>query len=413
MKKSILYFSAAAAMALAISAQAEPITALTSGNRLITFDSASPGTATNTVTITGLQAGETLVGIDFRPATGTLYAFGNTGRIYSINADTGEATLSSTTAADAADSTTPFTAVTGTNFGVDFNPVPDRLRVVSDEDQSLRINVTTGATTTDGNLAYRTGDPNAAANPNVVGSAYVNSFAGAQATTLYAIDSELDILAIQNPPNEGTLVTVGELGVNTTGRVGFDVSGTTGVAYASLTDSTTGLTSLFTINLLSGAATAPTGSTGPTLITPTDLGTETVTGIAAGVNPGSRLRNISTRAKVGQGEDVLVAGFITRGGASSRVILRGIGPSLGGAGVGTPLADPVLTLFDKDGNTIATNDNYKSDQEEELEEAGLAPENDNEAAILATLAPGEYTVQVTGKGTATGVALVEIYQIDR
>ena len=413
MKKTLLSLSAAAAVAFAITAQAEPITALTSGNRLITFDSAAPGTATDTVTITGLQAGETLVGIDFRPATGSLYAFGNTGRIYSINADTGEATLSSTTAADAGDSTAPFTAVTGTNFGVDFNPVPDRLRVTSDQDQNLRINVATGATTTDGTLAYRAGDANAGANPSIVGVAYVNSFAGAQATTLYDIDSELDILAIQNPPNEGTLVTVGPLGVNTTGRVGFDVSGTTGVAYASLTDSTTGLTSLYTINLLSGAATAPAGATAPALIVPTELGTETVTGIAAGVNPGSRLRNISTRAKVGQGEDVLIAGFITRGGASTRVILRGIGPSLGGEGVGTPLADPVLTLFDKNGAAIATNDSWKSDQQEEITEAGFAPENDNEAAILATLPPDEYTVQVTGKGTATGVALVEIYQIDR
>ena len=400
-------------MAFAVSAQAEPITALTSGNRLITFDSATPGTATNTVTITGLESGETLVGIDFRPATGSLYAFGNTGRIYSINADTGEATLSGTTAVDPADTTAPFTAVTGTNFGVDFNPVPDRLRVVSDQDQNLRINVSNGLTTTDGTLAYRSGDANEAANPNIVGVAYVNSFAGAQATTLYDIDSELDILAIQNPPNEGTLVTVGPLGVNTSGRVGFDVSGTTGVAYASLTDNTTGLTSLYTINLLSGAATVPAGSTGPTLITPTDLNGETITGIAAGVNPGSRLRNISTRAKVGQGEEVLIGGFITRGGVTSRVILRGIGPSLSGDGVGTPLADPVLTLFNKNGEAIATNDNWKSDQQEEIEEAGLAPENDNEAAILAILPPDEYTVQVTGKGDATGVALVEIYQIDR
>ncbi len=405
MKKTFLCLSAAA-MALAISAQAEPITALSSASpqRLITFDSATPATATNTVTITGLQQNERLTAIDFRPATGTLYGLSNESRIYSITADTGEAT--------AVGSAGAFT-LAGSSFGFDFNPVPDRIRITSDTEQNLRANPNDGTAVTDGSLAYGTSDPAAGTNPQVVGVAYVNNFAGAQATTLYGIDAERDTLVIQNPPNEGTLTTVGSLGVNTSDTVGFDVSGTTGVAYASLTDNATGRQSLFTINLLSGAATAPAGSTGPTLITPVTLGAETILGIAAGVNPGSRLRNISTRAKVGQGEDVLIGGFITRGGVTSRVILRGIGPSLSDNGVGTPLADPVLTLFDKNGQQIATNDNWKSDQQEEIEEAGLAPENDNEAAILASLAPGEYTVQVTGKGTATGLALVEIYQIDR
>ncbi len=403
MKKTFLCLSAAA-MALAISAQAEPITALTSGNRLITFDSASPGTATNTVTITGLAAGETLVAIDFRPATGRLYGLSSASRLYLINADTGDAT--------AVGSAGGFTT-NGTSFGFDFNPTVDRIRINSDTDQSLRANPNDGTAVTDSTLAYAATDANKDANPNIVGSAYVNNFASAQATTLYGIDSNLDILIIQDPPNAGVLNTVGPLGMNTSDRVGFDVSGTTGVAYASLTDTTTGLTSLFMINLRTGAATAPTGSMGPTLIAPTTVGTETVVGIAANVNPGSRLRNLSTRARVGQGEDVLIGGFISRGGVSSRVILRGIGPSLAGEGVGTPLADPVLTLFDKNGAVVATNDNWKSDQQEEIEEAGLAPENDNEAVIVANLAPDDYTVQVTGKGTATGVALVEIYHIDR
>lgn len=404
MKKTILTLSAAVVVALAISAKAEPITALTSGNRLITFDSATPGTATNTVTVTGLPAGETLVAIDFRPATGRLYGLSTASRLYLINADTGDATAVGTTAGF---------ALTGTSFGFDFNPVPDRTRIVSDTDQNLRANPNDGTAVTDSPVAYAAGDPNAGANPNVVGSAYVNNFAGAQTTTLYGIDSNLDRLVIQDPPNAGTLNTVGPLGVNTSDRVGFDVSGTTGVAYASLTDSATGVTSLFTINLRTGAATAPAGSTGPTTIAPTELGTETVTGIAAGVNPGNRLRNLSTRGKVGQGDDVLIGGFIPRGGVSSRVVLRGIGPSLAGTGVGTPLADPVLKLYNKDGQLIAENDDWKSTQREEIEESDLAPTNDNEAAIVATVLSEPYTVQVVGKGNATGVALVEIYQIDR
>ena len=87
-----------------------------------------------------------------------------------------------------------------------------------------RLNPNNGAlAATDGTLTYATGDPNAAANPNVVGSAYTNSFNGATTTTLYGIDSALDILVTQNPPNAGTLNTVGALGFNTSDAVGFDI----------------------------------------------------------------------------------------------------------------------------------------------------------------------------------------------
>jgi hypothetical protein len=220
--------------------------------------------------------------MDFRPASGQLYALGSTARIYLIDENTGVATVSSTLAADPADTTAPFAGLDGTRFGFDFNPTVDRLRVVSDTDQSLRINVTTGATTTDGNLAYAaTGDPNSGANPNVVGSAYRNSFSGAVVTELYGIDSNLDVLVTQEPPNAGTLNTDGPLGVDTSDAVGFDISGLTAQAYASLT--TGGTTNLYTINLDSGAAT----SVGP-IAGATSLGTETVVDISALVNPGAR-----------------------------------------------------------------------------------------------------------------------------
>lgn len=151
-------------------AEAEPLVALTSANTLVTFDSAAPGTITNTAAITGLVSGETLIGIDRRPANGQLYGITNQGRIYILNPLTGVAVFQSQT-------TTPV----GSSFGVDFNPVPDRLRVVSDADQNLRINVDTGATIVDGTL-----NPG---NPNVVAAAYTNNFAGATTTTLYVIDS--------------------------------------------------------------------------------------------------------------------------------------------------------------------------------------------------------------------------------
>ena len=392
------------AIALTASVQAEPITVLTSGNRLLTVDSAAPGTTTESaVTVTGLANGETLVGIDYRPATGTLYGLGSTSRIYSINAETGVATAVGAAGA--------FT-LNGTSFGFDFNPTVDRIRITSDADQNLRANPNDGTVVTDGTLAYTAADPNNGANPNIVGSAYVNSFAGAGATTLYGIDSNLDNLVIQTPPNEGGLRTVGPLGVNTSDNVGFDVSGTTGVAFAALTPAG-GVAQLYTINLLTGAAT-PTSSTSA-IIAPTALGTETVVDIAAFVNPGSRVDNISTRGRVGTSDqDYLIAGFITRGGVSSRILVRAIGPSLSSRNVNSPLADPFLELFDNNGMSIATNDDFgSSDQRSEIQATGLAPQNQFESANLRSLPPGAYTAVVSGKNGTIGVALFEIYQLQQ
>ncbi len=218
-------------------AEAEPLVALTSTNMLVTFDSATPGTITNSAAITGLVSGETLIGIDRRPANGQLYGITNQGRIYILNPLTGVAVFQSQTT----------TAPVGSSFGVDFNPVPDRLRVVSDADQNLRINVDNGATIVDGTL-----NPG---NPNVVAAAYTNNFAGATTTTLYVIDSSTDQLFIQNPPNNGTLNLVGSLGVDAESITGFDISGLTGVAYAALVPRGSTFSSLYQINLATGAAT--------------------------------------------------------------------------------------------------------------------------------------------------------------
>ena len=133
------------------------------------------------------------------------------------------------------------TLLNGGAFGFDFNPTVDRIRVTSDAVENLRLNPDTGTVTVDVNL-----NPG---NPNVVGSAYTNNFAGATTTTLYDIDSNLDILAIQNPPNNGTLNTVGSLGLNTSDLVGFDISQQNPTAYASLTVG--GISAFYTINLTS------------------------------------------------------------------------------------------------------------------------------------------------------------------
>lgn len=237
--------------------------AVTAANNLISFSQTAPNAIIKTTAITGLAAGENILGIDFRPRTGQLYAASNQSRVFTINPATGAATQVGNS---------PLNPVlNGASFGFDFNPVPDRIRVVSDAEQNLRLNPDTGAVAgTDGALAFATGDANAAANPNIVGAAYTNNFLGATTTSLYVIDSNLDILALQGSaggapvsPNTGQLTTVGALGVNTTDQVGFDICGPTGLALASLTPMGATASSLYTLNLQTGAATliGPIGGT--------------------------------------------------------------------------------------------------------------------------------------------------------
>ena len=388
--KKITLLSILFALGSVVFARAETMVALTSGNRLLFFDSATPGTVTKTIAITTVSS-EALVAIDFRPATGDLYAMGASGRLYILTLTTGAASVPSATP----------TPLNGTRFGFDFNPTVDRIRVVSDADQNFRLNPNDGSkTATDVALTYAAGDAHAGANPNVVGSAYTNNFVGAATTVLYDIDSTLATLVYQDPPNAGSLHTVGPLGVSTTDNVGFDISQGTGTAYASLTIGTT--TGLYTINLASGAATS-VGTIGDA----TSLAGESVLDIA--VPTATRLQNISTRGRVGTGDDVLIGGFINRGGG--RLLVRAIGPSLTAFGVPSPLADPVLTLKDINGVTLATNDDWQSSQAADITATGFAPSNSAESAILTSLPAGNYTGIVSGKGSATGIALVEVFQL--
>ncbi|HLA73321.1 MAG TPA: DUF4394 domain-containing protein, partial [Steroidobacteraceae bacterium] len=195
--------------------------AVTSTGRLVTFDRADPALDT-AIAISGLQAGETVLGIDTRAGgatPGELYALGSTGRIYTINTTSGVATQKSVLAADAGDATDPFTALSGTEYGVDFNPVADRLRVVSDTGQNLRIDADSGATITDAPLssggATRTG---------VNGAAYTNAFAAACRTSLYYIDAATDQLLTTTDPNGGAVSEVGALGVDTTAVSDFEIA---------------------------------------------------------------------------------------------------------------------------------------------------------------------------------------------
>jgi hypothetical protein len=224
------------AAAFASSAQAVLLVA-TNGTGLTSLDSSSTG-VTSSVPISGLQAGETLVGMDFRPSDGQLYGIGSASRIYRLNPASGVAVQVGTAGAF---------ALNGTAFGMDFNPVADRIRSVSNAEQNLRLSPI------DGTLS----GTDSALNPagNVVAAAYSNNFAGATATTLYDIDSASGMLVIQNPPNNGTLATVGSLGLGTNlnENIGLDIAGVDGVAYATIT--TGGTSKLYTVNLATGAST--------------------------------------------------------------------------------------------------------------------------------------------------------------
>jgi len=123
-------------------------------------------------------------------------------------------------------------------------------------------------------------------------------------------------------------------------------------------------------------------------------------------------QNLSARAHVFTGEQILIVGFIIEGTENKMVLIRGLGPSLAAFGVLNPLADPTLSLFDHNGTLIGANDNWKSTQQAQIQATGWAPSNDFEAAILATLSPGAYTAFLQGKAATTGIGLAEIYDVD-
>ena len=173
-----------------------------------------------------MPPGETIIGIDFRPATGQLYGIGSTSRLYIIDTVTGVATQVGPG---------PFSIpLSGNSFGVDFNPTVDRLRVVSDTGQNIRLNPITGAAITpaDTNLNGAASGADAAA--------YTNNFAGTTVTTLYDISSATDTLYGQGGPNGvpspnlGVLTAIGPLGVNVTAVNGFDIPSSNNVALAAL-----------------------------------------------------------------------------------------------------------------------------------------------------------------------------------
>jgi hypothetical protein len=258
MTRSRLSFALAALcsfiiLAAADNARAELLYGLTQGQQLVTFDSDSRQINT-AVAITGLGS-RTLIGLDFRPSTGELYGLGladtvgGQNRFFKINTATGAAQpLGSTFALF--DSIKSF----------DFDPVNDNIRLLTNLKKNVRVNPNTGAISSqDMLLNFAIGDPNAGAAPEVVTGAYTNSYAGAGSATLYNLEASKDVLTIQSPQNNGTLTTVGSLGLQLGTLLnynGMDISGQTGIGYVvGQTLVGQGLTqnTLYTIDLATGA----------------------------------------------------------------------------------------------------------------------------------------------------------------
>jgi len=214
-------------------AQAEDMFGLTADNRIVTFDSATPGAVTSSRAVSGI-GGDVLTGIDLRPQTRTLYSVATNGNLYRLQLTGGVYAASLVGNIGV--------GLTGTGYGIDFNPTVDRLRLIDDTDQNLRINPVSAVALTDTTIG---------GGFDIVGSAYTNSFAGAVSTVLYGLDAAGDQLVRSTNPNGGVYVSIGPLGLalSPTDRIGFDISGATKAAYFNVGSQ------FYTVNLASGGAT--------------------------------------------------------------------------------------------------------------------------------------------------------------
>ncbi len=245
--------------------------ALTSTGSIIEFQTNTPATISNSVTVSGLNTGETIVQINYQPSTGTLYCITNDGYLCTVDPTSGEASLVAST---------PFTETLGNGGNtvtlsqpqIGFDPVGGDLRVIA-TGYNLLVNPDGGLDAVETPVAYSSGDTNNGKTPNLVGIAYSNPVAGATDTTLYALDAETSSLVqigdanVSNPdsPNGGVLSTVGSLGLAFSTTTGFTIDQASDTGYASLQDGS-GAT-LYTVDLSSGALTSQ-GSIGD--------GTETI-----------------------------------------------------------------------------------------------------------------------------------------
>ena len=289
MKKSMLTFALASVSCFSlmgcntsseqknkfISAVSGDTIILTSDGMISSINRDNPNNVVSSIKIRLLEAEDQLVGIDYRPKDEKLYAVGLLGNLYTLDPNTGVATFLRKLIADPTDTTDgnlPFSKIVGDAnlISVNFNPAADRLRVITNTGQNLRINVDTGATITDGTI-----NP-IANNPVIVAAAYSNAFAGTATTKLYSIDQTSDRIYLQNA-NAGTLGDSAPLGDNldTQGGGGFDIDPINNIGYAALKIS--GSYKFYQLNL------ANVGTANNTVFNTTDLANYYTTGGIRGI----------------------------------------------------------------------------------------------------------------------------------
>jgi Domain of unknown function (DUF4394) len=225
--------------------------ATTDQNQLISFKVRRPGELLSIRNITGLPTGVSLVGIDFRPKTGDLYGVGSNSVVYRVNPQTAIA-VAENVAPGTPPTDVPFTpGLNGTKFGIDVNPAPDAIRVVSDAQQNLRLSPDAGTVLgVDGNL-----NPGM---PEVVGAAYTKSTfsftqPAASLVQLYVLDRAQNQVCLQSPPNAGTLTMCQPLDVRLGRDTGWDIAGPDDVGYLTTNDPR-GRPSLYTVDETTGEA---------------------------------------------------------------------------------------------------------------------------------------------------------------
>ena len=247
--------------AAAVSASGNAV-AVTSDRTVITFDRAAPNVATSTATITGFNnANEVIIGMDVRPVTRQVYLVtrdpSNVGRVYTLDPATGQLSTVAQLIPDPNDTSDAYTALSGTSFGVNFNPVVDAMRIISDSGQNLRVfvNQATGRepgwTNTDTALS-RTGTF------TDTGTSYTNAFAGTTTTRQFSIDTTGRSLIQQTVPNAGTTVVAAPLFSQPSivdAATGFDIDARNNLGYAVLT--VAGEQALYTVAIPDATATLP------------------------------------------------------------------------------------------------------------------------------------------------------------
>lgn len=243
----------------------EKLYAVTAANRLVSFNGGQPQKLLSDAALQGLQPQEAVIGLDYRVARGELFALGSSGRLYRVDAATATARPVGQPLA---------VKLAAGSAGFDFNPTVDRIRVVTDAGQNLRLHPETGAVVdanpaaeglqTDGALAYDAADRNAGRTPAIVAAGYTYNQDNEKITTNYAIDARQGTLVMQGSregvlpaisPNTGRLFTVGPLEAGAFDQAAFDISDVRNAAYAALTPPGGTASVLYRVNLDTGRAT--------------------------------------------------------------------------------------------------------------------------------------------------------------